>query len=420
MKRLTTIVGALAIAILTLWLLRYFYLRYVYVITDNAFQEADMVQVSVQDVSGKIIKLFKDEFQPVKEGEVLFKIDDAVYRKNVESLEKQLLSLKARKEGLYKRLLQLKEQLPAAYRASVENLRSLLKELEELKRQEIIEKVNWKTSVAKARSGVKAAEKELEASLTSYKYWKRQLERYKNLYDRKVISKKRFEEVELSYKEAVSRLQASKAALNSAKQNLKMAKSLRERVEIVKKKEGSLSHRISALREQVKISRAKLIEIEETEDSIKELEAKISSIKRNFEKAKILLSRTFVKSPVSGFVAKKWKNEGDFVSPGLPVYSVYDPESFYVLAWIDEDKLRTIGVESNSRVYLESCGSWFNGKVASIGSSAGSPFALIPRDTSQGDYTKVTQRVPVKITLEGVPISCIKPGTNVTVFVQKG
>jgi multidrug resistance efflux pump len=138
------------------------------------------------------------------------------------------------------------------------------------------------------------------------------------------------------------------------------------------------------------------------------------------EKVKLLISHTLVRSPVSGFIAKKWKEVGDFVSPGLPVYSVYSPKSFYVLAWIDEDKVPYLKVGTVGRVELAACGGRsFKAKVLTIGRSAGSVFALIPKDTSEGEYTRVVQRVPVKIEVDGVPLYCVKPGTNVTVYLKK-
>jgi len=169
----------------------------------------------------------------------------------------------------------------------------------------------------------------------------------------------------------------------------------------------------------LRISKADLGRIDELRKSIKELSAQIRATERTLEKTKILLSHTEVRAPVSGFVAKKWRETGDFVSPGLPVYSIYDPSTFYVLAWIDEDKISDVKIGSSAKVVLEACGVELEGKVSSVGVSAGSVFSLIPRDTSQGEYTRVTQRVPVKISLSNVPLECIKPGTNVTVYIKR-
>ena len=419
MRKVFSLVGIFLIGLVTLWLFYYFYRRYVYVITDDAFQMADVVSVSTQDISGKVIKLFKREYEPVKEGEPLFKVDDSIYRKDVDALKAKLESLKIKREELLRKLSRLKEQIPASVKINQENLKALEKKLQQLEHQKLLEKTNYETSVEKAKSEVRAAEKGVEAAEVSLDHWKNQYERYSRLYQRRVISREQFEEVELGYKEALHSFEAAKARLQVAKENLKSAKALKNRIEIVKKQQEELKNKIKSLREQIKISKADLKRIEELNYSIQQLEEEIKSTEHQLEKVRILLSHSLVKSPVKGFIAKKWKEEGDFVSPGLPVYSVYNPESSYVLAWVEEDKVRDIKVGSRVKAELETCKETFKGKVSSIGTSAGSIFSLIPRDTSQGEYTRVTQRIPVKIELEDVPLRCIKPGTNVTVYIEK-
>ncbi|MEO2082819.1 MAG: hypothetical protein ABGX12_02195, partial [Desulfurobacteriaceae bacterium] len=73
MKRTFELLGIFLVVIVTLWVSYFFYQHYRFVITDNAFQMADIVDVSTQKVSGKIVKLFKDEYEEVKKGAPLFK-----------------------------------------------------------------------------------------------------------------------------------------------------------------------------------------------------------------------------------------------------------------------------------------------------------------------------------------------------------
>ncbi|MEO2068025.1 MAG: HlyD family secretion protein [Desulfurobacteriaceae bacterium] len=419
MKKIFSTVAFLLIGLVTLWLFYYFYLRHVYVITDNAFQDTQMVSVSTQSVSGKLVKLFKDEYQKVKKGEPLFKIDDAIYRKEVGVLEEKLKALKSKKEELQNKLKRLKIQLSLKVKANAEELKAIKEKLYQLDYQEELEKKNYQTTLSKAKSRLKSLQKSLEEAEANLTYWKKQFERYKRLYEKRVISLEQLEKVGLSYKHAVSLFEAANSQLEAAKEDIKAAESLKNRVEIVKSQKEELRRKIEALKKQLLISKADLKRIEELKISIKQLEKEIASLKHQLEKAKVLLSYTLVKSPIDGVIAKKWKEEGDFISPGLPVYSIYDPKTFYVLAWIEEDKLRDFKVGSYVKAKLEACGKEFEGKVSSIGSSAGSVFSLIPKDTSSGEYTKVVQRVPVKIKLESVPLNCIKPGTNVLVYIKK-
>ncbi|TCK06449.1 HlyD family secretion protein [Phorcysia thermohydrogeniphila] len=419
MKKFSSLVGILLIGALTFWLGRYFYLRQIYVITDNAFQMADVVTVSTQDVSGKIVAMNAKEYDSVKKGDVLFKVDDSVYRKNYEELKERLSALVASKERLLEELKRTEEQLPLQVEIVRAKLRALQEKLNQLKKQKEIAQVSYETSVEKAKSSLKAAQEAVKAAETFLKSSKNKYERYSRLYKKRVISKEQFEEVENLYKKAKADYAAALSRLEAAKEDLKLAESTSLKVGIVERQIRELEEEKRALRENLKVSEADLRKIEELKKSIEQLSAQIRATEKALEKAKILLSHTEVRSPVSGLVAKKWREIGDFVSPGLPVYSVYDPSTFYVLAWIDEDKASYVKAGSPVKAVLEACGRELKGKVSSVGVSAGSIFSLIPRDTSQGEYTRVTQRVPVKILLDGVPPECIKPGTNVTVYIKR-
>ncbi|MEO2065057.1 MAG: HlyD family efflux transporter periplasmic adaptor subunit, partial [Desulfurobacteriaceae bacterium] len=279
--------------------------------------------------------------------------------------------------------------------------------------------VNYRTAVRSAEANLNAAKASQRAAEETYKTARKKFKRYKNLYKRRVVSKQQYEEIRAAYYGALAKLKGAKSRVKNSEEELKRAKSLKLKVAALEKELESLKERSSALKERVKSAKAQLKKIDELKRSIKQIKEEIKSKRAQLEKARELLRNTQVVSPVNGYVAKKWKEIGDFVSPGLPVYSIYDPKTFYVLGWIDEDKIKFIRVGSKARAELEACGEEFEGEVISIGKSAGSVFALIPRDTSQGDYTKVTQRVPVKVKLKRVPLKCIKPGTNVNLFIEK-
>jgi membrane fusion protein (multidrug efflux system) len=419
MKKLSSLLGVVLIGALTFWIAHYFYLRQIYVITDNAFQMANVVTVSTQDVSGRIVLMNAKEYDSVKKGDVLFKVDDSVYRKDYEALKEKLSALIASKEKLLKQLERIKEQLPLQVEIVRAKMGALQERLKQLENQKEITEVSYRTSVEKAKSSLKASQQALEAAETFLKSSKNKYERYSRLYKRKVISKEQFEEVENLYKKAKADYAAALSRLKVAEEDLKLAEATSLKVEIIEMQIKELENEIRALNERLRISQADLGRIDELRKSIKELSAQIRATERTLEKTKILLSHTEVRAPVSGFVAKKWRETGDFVSPGLPVYSIYDPSTFYVLAWIDEDKISDVKIGSSAKVVLEACGVELEGKVSSVGVSAGSVFSLIPRDTSQGEYTRVTQRVPVKISLSNVPLECIKPGTNVTVYIKR-
>ena len=419
MRRLFLLLGFVTLLGLTAWVAHYFYLRYIYVITDNAFQMADMVTVSTQDVSGVLVSMPFKESDRVKKGEVLFLVDDAVYRKDVERLAKRLSALLATKEGITVKLERLRRQLPLQVESASETLKGMKSRLKELKERKKNLLVRYRASLRKARSKLSAVEEALKTAESNLNILKSRYSRYLRLFKKKVISKEQFENVELSYKKAMSEYAEALSRKESAEQDIKLAESILYEVRALEGEIGALKREIDAFEKKVAFFRADLARVEELESSLKEVTARIGEVEKALEKARLLLSHTAVKSPIDGFIAKKWREVGDFVTPGLPVYSIYSPETFYILAWVDEDKARYVAPGDYAKVELETCPGVFEGEVESVGVSAGSVFSLIPRDTSQGEYTRVTQRVPVKLRLKGVPERCIKPGTNATVFIKR-
>jgi len=419
LKRLITLLGAFAIFIISTWFFYFIYQRYIYVVTDNAFQKADIVNVSPEDVSGYIVKLYKREFQPVKKGEPLFKVDDSTLKKELSSLKYQISSLIQTKKEMEVKLSRLEKQIPAGVRSTELQLRAAKDEVSALRSQLKQTEVLYRTSISKALASLEAAKSNLSAAKVNLERMENRFKRYENLYKRRVISLQQFEDVKSAYYSAKAQYEGALSNYAAAKENLKEAKSLKLKVLALKEKLSASEKQVEELEERLISEQANLKKIEELRHSIEGLSEKINSLKEKEKKLKILISHTLVTSPVSGFIVKKWRQTGDFVSPGLTVYSVYDPKTFYVLAWVDEDKIPYIKVGAPAEVELDVCGKTFKGEVFEVGKSAGSVFALIPRDTSQGEYTKVTQRVPVKIKLLDVPLSCIKPGTNAFVKIRK-
>ena len=110
---------------------------------------------------------------------------------------------------------------------------------------------------------------------------------------------------------------------------------------------------------------------------------------------------TVIESPMNGVVSKRWVLAGDVVSPGQPIFTVYDLENIWVTANLEETSIgvlrSTDSVEISVDAYPDQK---FIGRVFQIGSNTASQFSLIPPNNASGNFTKVTQRVPVKISIQ--------------------
>ncbi len=130
-----------------------------------------------------------------------------------------------------------------------------------------------------------------------------------------------------------------------------------------------------------------------------------------------------IMSPVSGVVAKKWVMPGEIVQPGQPIFTIYDLNNVWITANFEETKLAAIDANDQVRISVDAYpGRAFTGKVVLIGAAAASQFSLIPPNNASGNFTKVTQRVPVKISIEssGMASSQISllPGMSAVVKIS--
>jgi membrane fusion protein (multidrug efflux system) len=113
------------------------------------------------------------------------------------------------------------------------------------------------------------------------------------------------------------------------------------------------------------------------------------------------LENTKITAPLPGVVAKKWVVPGDIVQPGQPILTVYDLDLLWITANLEETKLGKIRIGDPVRILVDAHrGREFAGRVELIGAAAASRFSLIPPNNASGNFTKVTQRVPVRIAVE--------------------
>ena len=138
------------------------------------------------------------------------------------------------------------------------------------------------------------------------------------------------------------------------------------------------------------------------------------------------LAHMTIASPIDGVVAKKWTMPGNIVQPAQPIYTLYDLKNLWVEANFKETQIRHLRPGDSATIEVDAFpGSRFTGKIESIGTATASEFALIPPDNATGNFTKVTQRVPVKIVFaaSGAPGAAdpvLVPGLSAEVRVVTG
>jgi membrane fusion protein (multidrug efflux system) len=114
------------------------------------------------------------------------------------------------------------------------------------------------------------------------------------------------------------------------------------------------------------------------------------------------LRNTKLYAPADGVVARRWLLPGDIVQPGQSVFTLTINKNLWIVAFLEETKTSAVHIGQSVRFTIDAFpGVRFNGKVFLIGSATASVFSLIPANNASGNFTKVTQRIPVRISIEG-------------------
>jgi membrane fusion protein (multidrug efflux system) len=118
------------------------------------------------------------------------------------------------------------------------------------------------------------------------------------------------------------------------------------------------------------------------------------------DRAKLDLVYTKIYAPVSGTVARKGVEEGDYVQPGQLLFSIV-PDDLYVIANYKETQLKRMRPGQKAEVWVDAFpNARLHGHVDSIQRGTGSRFALLPPENATGNFIKIVQRVPVKIVFD--------------------
>ncbi|RLV61332.1 HlyD family secretion protein [Parashewanella curva] len=204
--------------------------------------------------------------------------------------------------------------------------------------------------------------------------------------------------------QAKSKIASAQAQYNLAKQQVIRAKSL------IKSNYASQKDLDTAISQQ-KVTQAQVKEaqagLQAANDSLnvitsqlQQAKAKISVANAQLEQAKIALSYTKIKAPVDGVVGKKGLRVGLYVQPGMPLLSVVPSDKIWVTANFKETQIADIKPGMKVELALDAYPDTpLEGEVESFSPATGAQFALFPPENATGNFTKVVQRVPVRIKL---------------------
>jgi membrane fusion protein (multidrug efflux system) len=238
--------------------------------------------------------------------------------------------------------------------------------------------VEAQAAAARAQAG--AAQAQIAAAQANAEKARRDVDRLRPLAERNIVSKQQFDAVVAASAAADAQVRAARETASAA------------------------SSQATAAGAGVRVTRSK-----------------IESARAARDAAALQLSYAVIVAPMDGIVAKKSVEVGQLVQPGQPIMSVVPLNDVWVTANLKETQTRDLKVGDPVEVEVDAYpGRTFHGRLESISPATGARFSLLPPDNATGNYTKVVQRIPVRVRFDGRedPQHPLRPGMSATVRIK--
>ncbi len=240
-------------------------------------------------------------------------------------------------------------------------------------------------SVTKAESALSAANAQAAINKLAMEDSKRILDKNMVLYQQGAVSKETLDSCTTKYETAAKALEAANANVNSAQDSVSTAQIQLDTLNNT----GSAAYA-----------------------------AQEKQAKATYDIAQLALAHTTIKSPISGNVVKVVALKGQNVSSGTSLFTIASPERIWVLANIEEKNVARIHVGDKVNIVVDAYPDIvFSGQVEEISGATQSSFSILPTENASGNYTKVAQRLPVKISVIQQDDK-LKPGMSAVVTIK--
>jgi membrane fusion protein (multidrug efflux system) len=381
--------------------------RITHSVTLDAFVESHLVNIAPQQVSGHIVEALVEEHDPIQKGQLLCLIDPKPYQDQVDLSQAKREVARANlamEETVLKRLT---EEVPRRVAIAQKEAAVALSDKQKAEHRHELIKQDVEKLIREAVAAVDAAKAEYVKADKDFK-------RYKKLYEEKSVPERKFEEITKVWKTAEADLVSAEAKLARAEAN-------RIQISIAEKALDAAGHQVQKTTEAVALAKLGDLQIEEARRQVKVRSALVDEAQRALDVAKTNLGYTRIVAPFDGVVAKRYRRLGDFAPVGVPILTIYNTELKYITANMEETRLEGIQPGNRVRIDIDAFSKPFQGRVIFIGRATGAKFSLVPRDVSVGEFTKVVQRVPIRIWIEpDERWSQLVPGLSATVAIDHG
>ena len=375
-SRMFLIIGVVVLLVTGFFLWRYFNS---YQSTDDAQIDGHLNPVSAR-VSGQVEKLLVNDNQYVQAGAPLVQIDSRDYQ-----------VLVARAKGDYDNAVAAAKaagvNVPITSTSTSSQLASASADVEAAQ-----------AMLLAARQQADAANAQLVQADANNVKAQNDLARYKQLVSKQEISQQQYDEAYAAAQAGSAGVDSARAGLAAAQQQIKAAQS-----------------RVTQAQANMRAARTGPEQVASTRSRAQSAEALVEQKKAELDAAQLNLQYTTVVSPVNGFVTNRTVEAGQNVQPGQELMRIINLDDIWVTANFKETQLRNMRVNQAVTIYVDTTGKDYKGHVQSIAGASGAIMSLLPPENATGNYVKVVQRIPVKITFDPGETKehALRPGMSV-------
>jgi membrane fusion protein (multidrug efflux system) len=359
--RLALIVGGIVLLVAGFFLWRYLGS---YESTDDAQIDGHLNAISAR-VSGHVAKLLVKDNQYVEAGTPLVEIDPKDY-------EVAVASAKAAYQDALATAESTQVNVPITTANTGSQLSSAQAEVE-----------GGRAGVSMARQQLEAARAELEQAIANDIKAQNDVGRYKQLVDKQEISHQQYDQAVAAARSSAAGVAAARASASAAEQQVAQAQAKRDQSDANLRAAQTAPQQNAQMRARAQAAIAQA----------QEKKAALDQAMLNLGYARLV-------APVNGIVSNRTVEVGQNVSVGQELMKIINLDDIWVTANFKESQLRLMRPGQRATIAVDAYGKKYNGHVESIAGASGALFSLLPPENATGNYVKVVQRIPVKITFD--------------------
>jgi membrane fusion protein (multidrug efflux system) len=401
----TWVFGAilLAVAGAIFYTTRYFDYAGGHPTTDDAYVQGDTSIVSAK-VFGRVGRVWVRGYQHVRKGQPLVQLDDVDARIAVEQAQASLDAAQTKVQQAAAALVAQRDQAAAAYAQAQAAQAAADVHVPQSRTNVTLQDQTTRQGIAMAQSQLSSAVAQVNSARSALDKARNDLTRAKELFAQGAIAAQEVDQAQAAYDNAVAQNQSAADAVNHAQASLAQAKATQLEVPLSQFDVATAVAQKDQAAAGLAAARAGFDVVAQRQADLATAQAGVAQAQAQLHAARQQLDYTTIVAPADGLVASDVPLQpGQVVQPGQTLLTLVFSTRKWVEANFKETQLARVQVGQPVTVRVDLLGRSFTGRVERLGPATGSALSVLPAQNATGNFTKVVQRVPVRIALDDAP-----------------